>query len=203
MQRSGLDFKRTLGVGRIPVLQRDKAFTLAQGGFVLDKTGLTNGDFFREGTPVIFSEANRTLKLVRTATVQANAASNAVNIRVAKGSPLNVNDNIMSAPGGAAYPITAIDTSNPAYDTVTISTTLGVGLTAGQTLYNSSATGATAGAFPAGINGLLYDDLIVQDGIQQTVSAIIRGIVYARRTAYSAELAALPGLDDIIYSQSF
>ena len=204
MQRSGLGFKRTLGVGNTPVLQRDKGFLLAQGGFVLNKTGLLPGNVLREGTPLIFNEADRTVTLIPFVTLQASAANNAVNYRVKKGGTLKLGDKVFATEGGAAYAITAITTSNPDYDQITLGTTLGETLAQGATLFTTTAAaGATAVDLPGGINGLLYDDLVVEDGIQQTVSAIIRGTVYARRTAYSAQLAALPGLAHIIYSQSY
>lgn len=201
MQTSGLGFVRTFGVGGIPVYQRDKAFQLAQGGFALDKTNLVANQVLAAGTPLVFDEAARTAVVGSFAVLQADAANNATTYRIKKGSILKVDDYLAAAPGSAAYAITAIDTSNSAYDTVTVGTTLGVGYTAGQLLFKSTATGASAAALPA-FNGLLYEDTTIVSGIAQTVSAVIRATVYARRVPYSSQLAALSGLDDIIYSQS-
>lgn len=195
----GLGFKRTYGTGSIPVFQGiGKDIQIAQGGFLLDTTGLTAGVIIPAGTPLVFDETNRTAVVMTTAVIQANAASNATTYRVNKGSRLKVGDNFALTAGAAAYPITTIDTTNADYDAITLGTTVGAA-TAGQFVFASTATGASAAAFPA-INGLLYNETVVDSGT--SVSAVIRGTVYARRVPYSAGLAALPGLDDIIYSQS-
>jgi hypothetical protein len=204
MQTSGLGFARSYGVGTIPVFQRDKAFQLAQGGFTLDKTGLVAHQILLSGTPLVFDEAARTAVVLRTAKLFADAANNATTYSVLKGSPLKVGDYLAAVSGGAAYAITAIDTTTfTDHDVVTVGTTLGVALTAGASLFNSTATGASAAALPA-INGLLYEDTIVAvTGINQTVSAVVRAFVYARRTFYISALASVSGLDDITYSQSY
>ncbi len=116
---------------------------------------------------------------------------------------MKVGDNLASgATGGKAYPITAIDKTNAGYDIITVGTSIGA-VAIGDTLYNSTATGATASALPAS-NGLLYEETqVFATGLQNSVGIVIRGTVYARRVPYSAAIAALAGLDDIIYSQSY
>jgi hypothetical protein len=186
---------------------RDKAMLLASGGFALVQTGFLNDDVIPRGTPLIFDEAARTATVVRTAVLFANASNSATTYQVKKSlNPnqplLKVGDYLAAIAGGAAYAITAIDsTTNTDHDVITVGTTLGVALTAGATLFASTATGASAAAFGA-INGLLYEETLVQLGYQQSVSAVIRGTVYARRVPYTAALAALSGLTNIIYSQS-
>lgn len=205
MQTSGIGFKRQYSPNNTPVWQRDKAMLLAQGGFALVTTGFLNYDVIPRGTPLVFDEAARTATVVRTAVLFADAANNAVTYQIKKSlgaqQLLKVGDNLAAILGGAAYPITAIDTSNSDRDIVTVGTTLGVALTAGNTLFNSTATGASAAAIGT-INGLLYEETLVELDYKQAVSAVIRGTVYARRVPYSSALAALSGLDDIIYSQS-
>lgn len=202
MQTSGLGFKRTFGVGNKPIWQRDKGMLLYQGGFALVKGTLAEGFVIPAGNPGVADEALRTFTPLSVGSLQASATNTAVTYRINKGSALKVGDNLAAAPGGAAYPITAIDTSNAAYDTVTVGTTLGVVLAAGAFVFASTATGATAAAFPA-INGLLYEEEEIVSGISQAVSVVIRGTVYARRIPYSAGLAALSGLDEITFSQSY
>lgn len=201
MQTSGLGFVRAFGIAGVPVYQRDKGFLLAQGGFALDKTNLVAGQIIPAGTPLIFDETARTAVVGSFGTLYANATNVATTYQIKKGSVLKTGDYFSATPGGTAYAITAIDTSNAAYDVITVGTTLGAALTAGQLFFKSTATGATASALPA-FNGLLYDDTTVVAGIAQTVSAVIRAVVYARRVPYSTQLAALSGLDDITYSQS-
>lgn len=202
MQTSGLGFVRAFGIAGVPVYQRDKGFLLAQGGFALDKTNLVAGQIIPAGTPLIFDETARTAVVGSFGTLYANATNVATTYQIKKGSVLKVGDYFSATPGGTAYAITSIDsTSSTLYDTVTVGTTLGTALTAGQLFFKSTATGATASALPA-FNGLLYDETVIVAGIAQTVSAVIRAVVYARRVPYSTQLAALSGLDDITYSQS-
>lgn len=200
----GLGFTRNIPTGSIPVWQGDGAdIQTAQGGFRLVTTGFAAGDVIKAGTPLVFDEAARTATVLRAGVAYALAGGSATTYQMTKGGTLKVGDYLASgATGGKAYAITAIDTSNAAYDVLTVGTTIGA-VAAGDTLYASTATGATASALPAA-NGLLYDDqLIAVVDNSYSVSAVIRGTVYARRVPYSAAIAALTGLRFIIYSQSY
>ncbi|RNL50775.1 hypothetical protein [Pedobacter jejuensis] len=194
----GLGYTRKFGTSDRPVFQGyGKDIQLVQGGFGLDITGLVVGSYIPKGTPMIYDEATRLAKPLAVAEIYENAAANATTYKIKKGSRLLVGSNFSAVPGGAAYPITAINTTNSGYDSVTVGTTIGA-LNANDFVYGSSATGANSGSF-GGVNGLLYDDVKVESG--KSVSIVIRGTVYARRVPYSAGLAAaLP--DTIIYSQS-
>lgn len=202
-QTGGIGVKRYFSTGSIPVWQGSgKDIQLAQGGYMLNVTDLTPGAVLRAGTPMVYDDTTRIATAVRTGVAFSNAASNAVNYQVAKGSTLKVGDNLASgATGGKAYPITAIDTSNASYDVVTVGTTIGA-VTAGDTLYNSTATGATSSALPA-VNGLLYEETqVFASGIKNSVSVVIRGTVYARRIPYSPSLDGITALKNIIFSKS-
>lgn len=197
-------FKRVPGTNSIPIWQGlTKDIQLAQGGFFLTDPGLADESIIPAGTPIVFDEAARTAVMIGGGTLQANATNSATTYRVNKGHTFVVGDYMAVVAGGAAYAITAIDTTNSAYDTITVGTTLGVGYSAGQTLFKSTATGATAAAYAA-INGLLYADVVFAKNYLNNVAVVIRGTVYARRIsfAYSAGLAALTGLKNIIFSQS-
>lgn len=195
-----MGYTRTVGASGIPVWQgTGKDIQLAQGGFLLSATGLADDAVIPAGTPLVISESARTASFLAYGVAQANAGGTATDYLVLKGHTFKVGDYLASgAVGGKAYAITAINTSNSAYDTLTVGTTIGA-VTAGDLLYASTATGATASALPA-LNALLYADSVVKTGFSASVSAVIRGTVYARRVAYNAGIAAL--LDDIIYSQS-
>ena len=194
----GLGFKRTLGVGSIPVFQgTGKDISLAQGGFGLDITGLIAASILPAGTPMIFDEATRLAKPLVTAKVYEAAGAADVVYKVAKGSQVKVGDYLASVQGGKAYAITVVDTSNASYDSLTVGTTIGVALL-DSTLFISSATGASAAAH-ATVSGLLYSDTKVEAG--ESVSVVIRGTVYARRVPYTTDIAA--DLPHIIFSQSF
>jgi len=194
----GLGYKRTSTTGDVPVFQgHGEDLQVAQGGFKLDVTGLAAGAIIKAGTPMQFDEATRVAKPLTTGRVVENAASNAVNYKIAKGSRLKTGDYFAAKKGDKAYAITAISTDNADYDVVTVGTSIGA-LTAGDMVFASTATGASNAAFGA-VNGLNYRDQAVADG--ESVSVVIRGTVYARRVPYSSDLeAALP---KIIYSQSY
>lgn len=194
----GLGLKRTAGTGSIPVFQGyGKDISLAQGGFGLDITGLIVGSVLPAGTPLSFDESTRLAKPLVSSKIAVLAGATDLVYKVAKGSQFKVGDNLAASKGGKAYPITAVDKSNAAFDSLTVGTTLGA-LSAGDFVFASTATGATASAYPA-LGGLLYSDAVVDSG--ETVSAAIKATVYARRVPYSADIAA--ALPHIIYSQSY
>lgn len=197
----GMGITRTPTKSGIPVYQGTaKDIQLLQGGCLLNTTGLTAGNIIPAGTPVVYDETTRVASILHNAKAQANAGSSAVTYNVEKGHSLVVGDNLATgAVGGKAFPITAIDTSNASFDTITVGTTIGA-VTAGDLLFASTATGATASALPA-INGLTYDEVIVSSNI--SLSVVIRGTVYARRVPWSAAIEALSGLKQFIYSKSY
>ena len=194
----GLGYKTKQGTEGIPVFQgTGKDIQLAQGGFLLEKGGLSDGTVIKAGTPMIFDESTRKASFVATGKVVETAAADALNYKVAKGHTLKIGDNFASKPSDKAYPITAINTSNPDYDVITVGTTIGA-VAIDSLVFASTTTGADNSSF-GNVKGLLYSDRIVGDG--ESCSVVIRGTVYARRIPYSAELeAALPR---IIFSQSF
>lgn len=195
----GLGFKKVVGTGSIPVFQGyGKDLSLAQGGFGLDITGLPAGVIIPAGTPMIFDEATRLAKPLVNSKIYEAAGNTDVAYKVTKGSLFAIGDYFSAVKGGKAYAITAIDTTNAAYDLITVGTTLGVVIAVGATVFESTATGASASALPA-IGGLLYSDTVVEAG--ETVSVAIKATVYARRVPYTADIAA--ALPHIIYSQSY
>jgi hypothetical protein len=192
-------YTRTLGTNSIPVWQgTNKDIQLAQGGFFLVIGTMALGVVLPAGTPFTFDEAARTATPFATGVAYDTSGGSDVAYKILKGSALKVGDYYASgAAGGKAYAITAIDTTTSTlYDIVTVGTTIGA-VTAGTLVYASTATGATASAYPT-IKGLLYDDTVV--GAGESVSIVIRGTIYARRVPYNATIAA--ALPAIIYSQS-
>jgi hypothetical protein len=68
----------------------------------------------------------------------------------------------------------------------------------GDAIFQSSATGATAGAAKVTANGLLYED--TTSAAATDVSVVVRGTIYARRSpAVPPDFA----VQTIIFSQSF
>lgn len=193
----GLSVKKTESADKIPVFQ--KVIELAQGGFILVKTGLS--DLVKKGTPVYYNEADRKCTPFKCAVLQANATDSATDYKVLKGHHLVVGDQVARAVGGKNYAITEIDTSNADYDELTVATTLGVALTAGDVIFKS---GGTAGADTAVLhvtpNGLLYEDTPVDDN--EPLSVLIRGTVYKRRIVNGVHSEVEKALPQINFSNS-
>lgn len=117
-----------------------------RGGVCVAAQDLTQ-DYLPAGTP-ISKPASGIAHVCKFAILQASAANDATTYKVLKGHNLKVNDKIFAVSGGKNYAITAISTSNSAYDELTVGTSLGVALAEGAAIYQGGATaGATAGAF--------------------------------------------------------
>lgn len=160
----------------IPVFDAKTVVTLP-GGFQLIVTNLIAGTILPAGSALIIDEAARTATVLKSVSVYANATNSATTIQVAKGSQFKVGDDIGKATGVKSIDITAIDTSNANYDTLTVSATLGYALTAGDTLVQATSASSTAAiAVP---KGLLYNDTFVINNA--TCSAGVGGIWYLRR----------------------
>lgn len=168
---------------------------VATGGFTLDDAAfVTEGEVIPAGTPIGFSEATRKAMVCKVCVAQANAANNATSYKVLKKSLAKVGMLINSG-SGTAQAITAIDKTNADYDTLTVATTIGVAVTAGDSIFVSDA-GYT------GLKGLLYEDAIIGSNGIADIAVVLRGTVYARRiTPIPATIQAKLPL--IIFSQSF
>ncbi|MBD2753791.1 hypothetical protein [Spirosoma validum] len=177
-----------------------KLWETAQSGFVLDATNLVADSVIPAGSVIGYDELTRKAVVLKAATLQANVTNTATDYPVLKGHLFKVGDFLAAAKGSKAYAITAINTSNAAFDTLTIGTTLGSALSTGAALFQSGTTGASNSSFITQPKGLLYTDVTVVPNADLAV--ILRGTVYARRIpAVSDEIkAALPL---IIFSQSY
>lgn len=192
-------FVKESAVIGVPVFQ--KVNETAQGGFRLDIAPLTAGDTIAAGTPISYDESTRIAKVVKTAVAAANATNTATDYQVKKGHNLKVGDYLALGVGSKAYAITAIDTSNAGYDVVTVGTTLGAAVTAGDVFFQSSATGASAAVVSGTARGLLYQDTVVETGAD--VAVVIDGTVYERRVPNGIPSAVKSALPKIFFSQSF
>ncbi len=195
----GLKLKREFGVDQIPIFQKE--FEVAQGGFKLETTGLPPDELVTPGTPVGFDEVTRKVTVLKTAVLYANATDTATNYQVKKGHFLTVGEDLGAEIGGAAYAITAIDTSNADFDVITIGTNLGVALTVGDVLFKSSANGAAAGALHLEPKGLLFDNVKIEDNA--SCGVVLRGTVYKRRVANGIHPAVIDALPLIVFSESY
>jgi hypothetical protein len=172
------------------------------GGGTLSQTGLVVGETVKAGALVKFDESTRLVSVLKTASITENATNTATDYKISKGSGLVVGDNFSAVVGGKAYPITVIDKTNADYDLVSVGTTLGVALVVGDVVFQSSATGASAGALMYDVNGILRNSAVV--GNNEMVAVVRRGTTYERRLPSpvpSAVKTALQGL--IVFSKQF
>lgn len=105
------------------------------GGFNLVTTNLSPGAILPPLTPLSLNFATRKATVVKNVKVYENALINATAIKVAKGSLAFVG--MYLGNGEKAAQVTAINTTNAAYDLLTI--TLGAAVTAGQVLFETIA----------------------------------------------------------------
>lgn len=184
----------------VPVFM-GKVETLS-GGFKLDVSVLPADSYVEPGMPLGFDESTRVAKVVKLAKVYENATNTATSIKVYKGHLFKVGDYIAKTVGAQAYAITAIDTSNSAYDVFTVGTTLGAVLTADtDVLFQSSATGASAAAYAVSARGLNYLPVKVETGAD--VAAVIDATVYERRIIGGITAAVKALVPKIFFSQSY
>lgn len=178
--------KETTYAGEIPVFQIDNATRSVQGGFTLDKANVSVGDVIGRGAVIDFNEATRSAKVVKTAKVTEAANNTATSYKVAKGHNFKVGDKF------GAKNITAIDTANADYDTVTVDATIGTAQALGAVIIE--------GTYSDNL-GLNYHEFEVHSGDVE-VTVLHSGTVYERRTnGIGATLGAK--MPRIIRSQSY
>lgn len=191
----GLGLKRKEATGDIPVYQI--VHEVSQGGYAFDINGLIPGSTVPAGTVFIADDNMRKAKPLKTATVVAIAAADALVYQIAKGSQFATGNNIALVVKGKAYPAT-IDKSNALYDTLTVPTSLGAAAV-GDVLFQSATTGATNSSLPGVPTGTLLEDRKAEANTSLTLA--LRATIYARRIpGVPAEVKALLPL--IIFSQS-
>lgn len=166
-----LGFRKVITSSGIPVFVTINE--CVTGGFGLDKAGLADGVTVKAGTLMVYDEATRKAKVVKTARVYADATT-ATAVKVEKGHLFVVGDDIDSVN------VDAIDTSNASYDTFTMASAVTVA--AGDVLASQSVTDLTT--------GLLQDEVVVADN--ESVTIVISGTAFARRIP-PVEKSQLPG----------
>jgi hypothetical protein len=97
-----------------------------------------SGKILLEGTPV-GKGTNGLYHVVKTASLSAAVTNTETSYPVLKGHHFKVGDVIMLSEGGNASAITAIDTSAPLIDTITVGVTLGAAAAAGDVVYQAEA----------------------------------------------------------------
>ena len=147
------------------------------GGGTIAKADLVSADELKPGA-VVGEDANGLLHVVKTLKVYEAATNAATSIKVFKGHEAKVGDVISNNKfAGASVAITAINSSNADYDTITVGATIGVVLNIGDVLVQANAAAAAgAGVYkytPMGITIAAVDLTVANQG----TGVMVRGTV--------------------------
>ena len=145
-----------------------------RGGVSVNVTEL-GCDYLPEGT-VLSVPVNGISHVVKTAKLTAAATDSATKYKVAKGHAFKVGDVVMATTSAKAYAISAIDTSNTGYDELTVGTTLGVALSAGDQLMQAASEGASGSALKYTPLALSGTGKPVEGGTNLDVDAWVIGV---------------------------
>ena len=132
-----------------------------RGNYVLDVAGLAVGSYVPSFTPIAADLKAKTAKIVVNVLVVEGANDNATEIKIAKGSYIQVGTILGNGAKGAK--VKSIDKTNAEYDKVTFENALGDAIKANEVLFEASAAGGTKPKNVA--NSALYETHKVADGI--------------------------------------
>ena len=145
-----------------------------RGAYKLNTTGLTVGSKLPRFTPVFANLATRMVEVVKNVKVMEDAAAAATSLKVAKNSLAYVGMTLGA--GSTCAKVSAIDTSNAAYDTLTVSA-LGEAVTAGQVLFEAVAL--VTGKTKSGSKDATSLDIAKGSGVQAGMQIVISGTTYS------------------------
>lgn len=189
---------RTTQQNSRPPIQRSGKWENHGGGITLNVSNIVS-DTVYAGTPIAVDHSARTAVIVKTAVVYENASDSATSYKLKKminnagvGHELKVGDYIGKTVGGTVKAIATI-TYGALYDTITVATTLGVALTAGDVLIQQTSGGAEV----AVANSLVSEETYIISGASAvTVSAIREADEIVKAclpyALHSANLTSLP-----------
>lgn len=188
----GMTAKQT-ALGRIPIWldpNQAREFSL-ESGFTIQNPPLAPA-VLPVATPIAVDETARTANICYRFEVYEDATNTATEIKIKKdsvkyGNLAKVGMVLMKQPSavdgtGSAYAITAINTDNADYDVITLGTTLGVTLTAGDLLAAADSAGASGKKLKYVANYVSYASVYVHDDeLKYGITATYGGRLYDRR----------------------
>ncbi len=142
------------------------------GGVTVSVADLGGSALF-EGTPIGGKGSDGIYKVCKTAQIITDATATATAYEVAKGHHFKAGDRFATDAANGQQ-ITSIDKSDPAKDTITVGTTLGVAITAGTCAFESSGANKTLKVSPIAFTGSNED---VEAGSNLFVSAWVIGVL--------------------------
>ena len=172
-------------------------------GVTVATTELVNGGILPEGAIVGKDSSTGVYHLIKTAVLAANAANDATTYTVKKGHHFKVGDFISAGIGKKAYAITAIATNSgdATCDDLSVGTTLGVAISAGEAIVQAAAqaTGNTSALKYAAPYAVVGDSYNVVAGTNIFAQAWLIGVIKgALAPAAPADvIAKVPGVQFI------
>lgn len=169
------------------------------GGGVIAKTPLASTDELKQGA-IVAVDSNKLLQVFKTAEIHENETNTETEYKVKKTHEFKVGDFITdSGLDGAAEAITVIDATHDDYDVLTVGTTLGHALTAGECLVQATAQAAAGSAAlkyatPEGITKNAAD--LSKDN--QVTAVLVRGTVNESNLPYPVDANVKALLEPII-----
>ena len=164
------------------------------GGVTIAVADFTDGAVVPAGS-VIGKDNNGLYHVLKTAKLHTAAGNSATNYLVFKGHGFKVGDFIAALTGAKAYAITAIDTTNADYDTITVSTTLGVAVAQYAGVFQAAAEAASnTSAFKVTPFAVTGHAIKLKAGDTNAVDAWLRATLFeANAPVATAQIkAALP-----------
>ncbi len=153
------------------------------------------GSVLYEGTPVGYDSTTGLYKVAKTAKVLANATSSATTIDVAKGHHFKAGDYISNGSANGQL-ISSIDKSDASKDVITVGTTLGAALTAGDVLCEVTGNNKTRKVAASAIVGDSYD---VVAGENLFVNAWVMGVVAESKAKVAFDSTIKTALKCIVF----
>lgn len=132
-----------------------------RGNYVLDVAGLPVGSYVPSFTPIAADLKAKTAKIVVNVLVVEGANDTVTEIKIAKGSYIQVGTILGNGAKGAK--VKSIDKTNAEYDKVTFENALGDAIKTNEVLFEASAPGGTKPKNVA--NSALYETYKVTEGI--------------------------------------
>lgn len=162
------------------------------GGVTIATADLIPGTILNEGAYVGKPDSAGICHIIKSAQIYEAAGASATSYKIAKGSQLKVGDVVTTGAGKAAYAITAINTTEALYDTITVGTTLGAA-TKGATIIQVATAGASAAV--AAPLGRLVEFYNVKAGDNIFAPVVVIGTFHKELAPANESLdAKLPGI---------
>jgi len=166
-----------------------------RGGVGVYVAGL-GGAVLHEGTPIGYDSTTGLYKVVKTAKVLSSVTTTDTTIDVAKGHHFKAGDYLTTGTSTNGQQISSIDKSDASKDVITLGTTLGKAMSAGDVVFDVTGSNKTKVVAPSAIVGDSYD---VVAGENLFVNAWVIGVVRESNAGIVFDDAIKSALKSIVF----